>query len=40
LTGFLMSSLVNYNYGDAEAVMLFWFLMGIIFATNYTDHSV
>jgi O-Antigen ligase/PDZ domain len=29
LTGFLMSSLVNYNYGDAEVAMLFWFLMGI-----------
>ena len=29
LTGFLLSSLVNYNYGDAEAAMMFWFLMGI-----------
>jgi hypothetical protein len=29
LTGFLMSSLVNYNYGDAEVAMMFWFLMGI-----------
>jgi O-antigen ligase len=29
LTGFLMSSLVNYNYGDAEVAMLFWFLMGM-----------
>ena len=29
LTGFLASSLVNYNYGDAEAAMMFWFLMGI-----------
>lgn len=28
LTGFLVSSLVNYNYGDAEVVMMFWFLMG------------
>jgi hypothetical protein len=28
LTGFLASSLVNYNYGDAEVVMMFWFLMG------------
>jgi hypothetical protein len=34
LTGFLMSSLVNYNYGDAEVAMMFWFLMG---ATDYTD---
>jgi O-antigen ligase/polysaccharide polymerase Wzy-like membrane protein len=29
LTGFLASSLVNYNYGDSEAAMLFWWLMGI-----------
>jgi hypothetical protein len=29
LTGFLASSLVNYNYGDAEAAMMFWFLMGL-----------
>jgi O-antigen ligase len=29
LTGFLASSLVNYNYGDAEVAMMFWFLMGI-----------
>jgi hypothetical protein len=28
LTGFLFSSLVNYNYGDAEVAMMFWFLMG------------
>jgi hypothetical protein len=29
LTGFLASSLVNYNYGDAEVAMMFWFLMGV-----------
>lgn len=29
LTGFLASSLVNYNYGDGEVVMLFWWLMGV-----------
>jgi hypothetical protein len=29
LIGFLASSLVNYNYGDAEATMMFWFLMGL-----------
>ncbi|MFN2530396.1 MAG: O-antigen ligase family protein [Pyrinomonadaceae bacterium] len=28
LTGFLASSLVNYNYGDGEVALLFWFLMG------------
>lgn len=30
LAGFLVSSLVNYNYGDAEVAMLFWFLMGSV----------
>jgi hypothetical protein len=34
LTAFLVSSLVNYNYGDAEVAMLFWFLMG-----SETDRS-
>ena len=39
LTGFLMSSLVNYNYGDAEVAMLFWFLMGMVVSTDYADSS-
>ncbi len=30
LTAFLLSSLVNYNYGDAEVAMMFWFLMGLL----------
>ncbi|PWT94377.1 MAG: hypothetical protein C5B55_02880 [Blastocatellia bacterium] len=34
LTGFLMSSIVNYNYGDSEVVMLFWFLMGVAIKLN------
>ena len=29
LTGFLASSFVNYNYGDGEVAMLFWWLMGV-----------
>jgi hypothetical protein len=37
LTGFLVSSLVNYNYGDAEVAMMFWFLMGV--STDYTDSA-
>src|SRR4029079_14611806 len=37
LTAFLASSLVNYNYGDAEVAMMFWFLMGIALSTDYTD---
>ncbi len=39
LTGFLVSSLVNYNYGDAEAAMMFWFLMGVAVSTDYTDSA-
>ena len=39
LTGFLMSSLVNYNYGDAEVAMMFWFLMGMALSTDYADSS-
>ena len=37
LTAFLASSLVNYNYGDAEVAMMFWFLMGTALSTDYTD---
>jgi O-antigen ligase len=39
LTSFLVSSLVNYNWGDAEVAMLFWFLMGTAVSTDYTDRS-
>jgi hypothetical protein len=41
LTGFLASSLVNYNYGDAEAAMMFWWLMGmamVLFETRSVHH--
>ena len=42
LTGFLVSSLVNYNYGDAEVAMMFWFLMGVSHRLHglITDESV
>jgi O-antigen ligase len=30
LTGFFASSLVNYNFGDAEATLGFWWLMGLL----------
>ena len=44
LTGFLASSLVNYNYGDSEVTMLFWFVMGMsvamtTFNSNATTNS-
>lgn len=31
-TGFLSSSLVHYNFGDSEVVLLFWFLAGLAVA--------
>ena len=34
LTGLLASSLVNYNYGDSEVAMLFWWLMGVCVFLN------
>ncbi|HEX2268902.1 MAG TPA: O-antigen ligase family protein [Pyrinomonadaceae bacterium] len=42
LTGFLASSLVNYNYGDAEAAMMFWWLMGVamVLATYQTSEKL
>src|SRR5262249_16449619 len=32
LTGFVASSLVNYNFGDAEVALLFWLLLGLLVA--------
>jgi hypothetical protein len=37
LTGFLASSFVNYNYGDSEVTMMFWWLMGISLAIAEQD---
>ena len=39
LTGFLVSSLVNYNYGDAEVAMMFWFLMGAVISQQTDNRS-
>ena len=30
LTGFLVSSLVNYNFGDSEVALLLWWMMGAV----------
>jgi len=30
VTGFFVSSLANYNFGDAEVALLFWLLMGLM----------
>ena len=40
LSGFLASSLVNYNYGDAEVTMLFWWLMGVCVFVASQDRLV
>jgi hypothetical protein len=34
IAGFFASSLVNYNFGDAEVALVFWWLMGIVFALS------
>jgi hypothetical protein len=31
-SGFLLDSLVQYNFGDSEVLLLFWFLMGLALA--------
>jgi hypothetical protein len=30
ITGFFASSLVNYNFGDGEVALVFWWLMGVV----------
>jgi hypothetical protein len=30
VSGFFLSSLVNYNFGDGEVALVFWWLMGIV----------
>lgn len=30
IAGFFASSLVNYNFGDAEVALVFWWLMGVV----------
>jgi hypothetical protein len=34
LTGLLASAVVNYNYGDSEVAMMFWWSMGIAMSTS------
>jgi hypothetical protein len=34
LAGFFISSLVNYNFGDAEVALVFWWLMGTVVALS------
>jgi hypothetical protein len=39
IAGFFSSSLVNYNFGDAEVVLVFWWLMGTIIALTPEDKT-
>jgi O-antigen ligase/polysaccharide polymerase Wzy-like membrane protein len=34
LAGFLVSSIVNYNFGDAEVALLVWWMMGVVVTLN------
>ena len=34
IAGFFASSLVNYNFGDAEVILVFWWLMGTVVALS------
>jgi O-antigen ligase len=36
MAGFFASSLVNYNFGDAEVALVFWWLMGIVVSLQFS----
>ena len=37
VAGFFASSLVNYNFGDGEVALVFWWLMGIVVVTTAAE---
>lgn len=39
VAGFFASSLVNYNFGDGEVALVFWWLMGIVVVMTAQDKS-
>jgi hypothetical protein len=39
LAGFFASSLVNYNFGDGEVALLFWWLLGIVVVMSANGES-
>jgi O-antigen ligase len=39
IVGFLASSLVNYNFGDAEVALVFWWLMGMVISLQFPVFS-
>ncbi len=40
IAGFFASSLVNYNFGDAEVALVFWWLMGIVVVLGFNVRVV
>lgn len=39
VAGFFASSLVNYNFGDGEVALVFWWLMGIVVVLSANDNK-
>ncbi len=39
IAGFCCSSLVNYNFGDAEVALVFWWLMGMTVALSASEEN-
>ncbi|MFZ0064444.1 MAG: O-antigen ligase family protein [Pyrinomonadaceae bacterium] len=39
IAGFFASSIVNYNFGDAEVALVFWWLMGIVVVLAHKERS-
>lgn len=39
VAGFFMSSLVNYNFGDGEVALVFWWLLGIVVVMTTTKSN-
>jgi hypothetical protein len=40
LAGFLLSSLVNYNFGDSEVALLLWWMMGVVVVVDKEKRSI
>jgi membrane-associated protease RseP (regulator of RpoE activity) len=40
LAGFFASSLVNYNFGDGEVALVFWWLMGVVIVLSNQEEEV
>ena len=40
LTGFTLSALVNYNFGDGEVALVFWWLMGTVVVLAGDDETL